>query len=104
MGRSLLSLVVIASTLLVGCTTGDGEGPRYTSRVVSVSDTRLCVGPNESSPQPRTCGDVPAGFADLPLVGQCVSLFAHFSDQGKRKTWTKTSLQLSVKDSECRSR
>ena len=99
-GRVLLIGAVVA-TGLSGCTLGDGEGPRFRGRVSSVSDTRLCVGPNSSSASRRTCDDIPAGSVELPSVGQCVSLFADFSDEGKRLTWTTTSLELSVKDSEC---
>jgi hypothetical protein len=87
--------------VLTACALGDGEGPRYTGRATSVSPQQICVGPNTSS-RTETCGDVPAGFTDLPRVGQCVSLFAHFSDQGRHRTWTETSLQLEVDDSECR--
>jgi len=50
---------------------------------------------------PEACGEVPDGFSDLPQIGECVSLFAHVSDQGRRRTWTKDSLRLRVNDSEC---
>ncbi|GAA1802794.1 hypothetical protein HC028_07210 [Planosporangium flavigriseum] len=86
--------------LICGCTLGDGEGPRYTAHVTKVSATEVCVGPNESS-QVETCGSVPSGLMDLPHVGQCVSLFARFSDSGRRLTWTEASLRRKVDDSEC---
>jgi hypothetical protein len=44
---------------------------------------------------------VPDGFRGLPRIGECVSLFAHFSDQGRHRTWTEGSLRLHVKDAEC---
>lgn len=99
------AVIVGAGVLLgiSGCTTADGEGPRYTARVESVSKTQVCVGPNESQ-STVTCGAVPAGFRNpLPRVGQCVSLFAHFKDQGRSKTWTGTSVRLSVADTDCKS-
>jgi hypothetical protein len=40
--------------------------------------------------------------ADLPQVGQCVSLFAHTSDKSKTLDWTATSLRLKVDDARCR--
>ena len=94
----ITALAVAGST---ACSPGDGEGPRYTGRVTSASARQVCVGPNTSS-RSETCGWVPAGSLNLPRVGQCVDLFAHFSDQGRHRTWTATSLRLSVDDSECR--
>jgi hypothetical protein len=44
---------------------------------------------------------VPDGIRGLPRIGDCVSLFAHFSDQGRHRTWTEGSLRLHVKDAEC---
>jgi hypothetical protein len=75
----------------------DGEGPRFTGRVATVSGSQLCVGPSSSSPS-ITCGSLPSG-APVPRVGQCVSLFAQGSS-GKM-TWTKASLNLKVPDSDC---
>jgi len=92
-----LAVVFAAAT---ACSPGDGEGPRYTGRVTSVSPHQICVGPTTSS-RSETCGEVPDGFSDLPRIGECVSLFAHFSDQGRHRTWTESSLQLHVKESEC---
>jgi hypothetical protein len=95
---ALLVIVEVAA----GCTTGDGEGARYTGRVVSIADSQLCVGPNSSS-STGTCGAIPTGFTQLPRVGQCVSLFAHFDDNGTKLTWTTASLKLVVPDNECSS-
>jgi hypothetical protein len=86
--------------LIAACTFGDGEGGRYTGRVVSISGSQLCVGPNTSSPT-DTCGSMPAGFSNVPRIGQCVSLFAHVHDHGKRLSWTKTSLKFIVPDRYC---
>jgi hypothetical protein len=58
------------------------------------------VGANTSLSS-ETCGEVPDGFGSLPRIGQCVTLFAHFSDRGRQRTWTEDSLRLKVKDSEC---
>ena len=93
-------VLVVAGVVLAGCTLGDGEGPRYTGRVSRVSGDRLCVGPNTSSPR-ETCGVLPAGFSQVPAVGHCVSLFAHFTEDGTRLTWTVDSLRLKVADRRC---
>ena len=95
-----ICVLAFAFTAATACSPRDGEGPRYTGRVTSVSPQRICVGPNTSSSS-ETCGEVPDGFSDLPRIGQCVSLFAHFSDQGRHRTWSDDSLRLKVKDSEC---
>ena len=98
--RSISGLVIaIAVTGIAACSPGEGEGPRYTGHVTSVSTQEVCVGPNTSS-QIESCGSVPGGFTDLPRVGQCVSLFAYFSDQGRHRTWTETSLRLKIDGSE----
>ena len=96
-----LASVGIALALLAGCTIGDGEGARYTGRVVRVSGSQVCVGPNTSSPT-NTCGSVPPGFSRLPQVGQCMSLFAHV--HGRKLSWTNDSLNLAVPDNACGSR
>lgn len=85
---------------VTACSLGDGEGPRYTGRVTSVTSEQICIGPNTSSPA-ETCGSVPIGFTLLPHVGQCVSLFARFSDEGRHRTWAESSLRLKVDDSVC---
>jgi len=95
-----MCVLAIAFAAATGCSPGDGEGPRYTGRVTSVSAQQVCVGPDTSSSS-ETCGEVPDGFGDLPRIGQCTSLFAHFSDQGPHRTWTEDSLRLKVKDSAC---
>ena len=95
-------LVALIALLVTSCAQGDGEGPRYIGRVVSVSGSQLCVGPNSSSPT-GTCGSIPSGLSGLPRVGQCVSLFGHVHDHGTTISWTKTSLKLVVADSECNS-
>jgi hypothetical protein len=95
------ALLALLLTGVCACTVGDGEGPRYTGRVTRVSPQEICVGPSTSS-RTETCGSVPAGFTDLPRVGQCVSLFPRVSDHGRHLTWTTTSLRLTVRDSECR--
>jgi hypothetical protein len=95
---------ILVTVLLMGasaCVMGDGEGPRFTGRVTKVSPSEICVGPSTSS-RTETCGSTPAGFTDLPRIGQCVSLFPRFSDHGRRLTWTRTSLRLKVDDAECR--
>jgi hypothetical protein len=97
---SLVPALVLAG--ITTCTLGDGEGADYTGRVTRVSPQQLCVGPNPSS-EAETCGVVPAGFTDLPGIGTCVSPFAHFSDEGRRRTWTEANLRLKVDDSECQS-
>jgi len=42
--------VWLTSALVLSCTPGEGEGPRYIGRVVSVNEHELCLGPNSSSP------------------------------------------------------
>jgi len=99
--RSIAGLIIaVAVSGIAACSPGEGEGPRYTGRVTTVSAEQICLGPSTSS-QIETCGSVPTGFTDLPRVGQCVSLFANFSDQGRHRTWTEPSLRLKVDDSEC---
>jgi hypothetical protein len=101
--RAFVAIVVaaLALTLTSACTLGDGEGPRYTGRVTKASASQLCVGPNSSSPA-ETCGSLPLGLTDTPLVGQCVSLFTHFQDEGQQRTWTEASLHLKVDESKCK--
>jgi hypothetical protein len=102
-GGSIIAAAV-AAFLLSGCQIGgDGEGPRFTGRVVSVTPHEVCVGPNSTRPR-KTCGSVPDGTTDLPSVGQCVSLFAHTSDQGKTLNWTAASLRLTVPTKQCSGR
>jgi hypothetical protein len=100
--RGLTSAAGLLSlTLLAGCTTGDGEGPRYIGLVVSVSPINICVGPSTSSSS-VTCGGVPAGATHLPRVGQCVGLFPGKLDaQGHVVEWSTASLRLHYADSEC---
>jgi hypothetical protein len=93
--------LIVAGVVVAGCTFGaDGEGARYTGRVSRISGKLLCVGPNTSSPT-ETCAGLPAGFRDVPVVGQCVALFAHIGDAGTPQTWTVDSLRLKVADSKC---
>jgi len=95
MAGPAVGAVAVVLCMAVSC--GDGEGPRFTGRVASVSGSQLCVGPSTSSSS-ITCGSLPSG-APVPSVGQCVSLFAHGSS-GKM-TWSKASLNLKVPDSDC---
>lgn len=97
------TFLAVVLSLCSACTIGDGEGPRWVGRVVSVSPTQVCIGPNTVRTR-VTCGSVPEGIkaADLPQVGQCVSLFAHTSDKSKTLDWTATSLRLKIDDSKCR--
>jgi hypothetical protein len=97
-GRWLIAL--LAATLLVSCTTGEGEGPRFTGRVVSVDEHELCLGPNTSS-RTGTCGSIPQGATNLPRVGDCVSLFGHPFDQGRKVRWSRSDLSRRVDDKEC---
>jgi hypothetical protein len=91
------------AALLGGCVIGqDGEGPRFTGRVLSLQPHQICIGPNTTRPR-TTCGSVPFGISNLPKVGQCVSLFAHTSDRGETLDWTAESLRLVVPDGQCRS-
>jgi hypothetical protein len=99
-GVRQLVLAAFVAASLSGCTVGDGEGPRYTGPVTSVSSTQVCVRASESANK-IVCGSVPNDAGELPRVGQCVSLFAHFSDSGRKKTWTATSLHLDVPDKKC---
>jgi hypothetical protein len=92
-----LGLLIV---VLSACTLGDGEGPRYTGRVTSVSSTEICVGPNSNWPE-VACESVPPGFTELPRVGQCVSLFARHFDQGRARAWTETSLKRAVEEDRC---
>jgi hypothetical protein len=99
-----VTLVILTTAGVAGCTVNtDGDGPRYTGRVTSVSASTICVGPSTSSSS-TTCGTVPQGFAPLPKVGQCVSLFAHFRDKGNSISWTAPSLRLKIADSDCHPR
>lgn len=83
--RDLLRVIaLIVPALLVSCTIGEGEGPRYTGRVVSVDEHELCLGPNSSS-RTGTCGSIPEGATKLPGVGDCVSLFGHPFDNGSKE-------------------
>jgi hypothetical protein len=96
-----LTVLVVLGSLASGCTLGDGEGGRYTGRVISASSEQICVGPNTSSPDKPTCAQVPPGVTDLPLVGQCVSLFGRSDDGYKTMSWSVESLHLKVEDSAC---
>jgi hypothetical protein len=87
----------LAVVLLTAASCGDGEGPRYTGRVATVSGSQLCVGPSTSSSS-ITCGALPSG-APIPKIGQCVSLFARGSSA--KMTWTTASLSVNVPDSDC---
>jgi hypothetical protein len=64
---------MLALTLLASRTTGDGEGPRYIGRVVSVSPIKICRSERELAERHLrwgSCrGDTP------PRFGQCVGLF-----------------------------
>jgi hypothetical protein len=98
------AFVVLTTAAVTGCTINtDGEGPRYTGRVTSVSASKICLGPSTSSSS-TTCGTVPQGLAPLPELGQCVSLFAHLRDQGTSIAWTAASLRLRIADSDCHPR
>jgi hypothetical protein len=85
---------------LGACTTGDGEGPRFIGRVVSVTPSEVCVGPSSSSPD-VTCGAVPTGVQKLPEVGQCVGLFPRKLRAGKVTAWSAESLRAKYDDKEC---
>jgi hypothetical protein len=98
--RSVAAAFVLVMTV-TGCTLGDGEGARYTARVVSVTGRRLCVGPSESSDQVE-CGQIPREIRTAPRVGQCVSLFSKERDKdGRIVSWTASSLRLKVSDGRC---
>jgi hypothetical protein len=98
------TFVIMTTAAVTGCTINtDGDGPRYTGRVLSVSASKICVGPSTSSSS-TTCGTMPQGLAPLPKVGQCVSLFARFRDQGTSIAWTAASLRLKIADSDCHPR
>ena len=97
--------VVIATLvfgLLASCAFGtDGEGPRYIGRVVSASPSQVCVGPNSSTAS-TVCAAVPHGVKSVPVVGECVALFAKKYDKHDNPLeWTSDSMKLKVKDSEC---
>jgi hypothetical protein len=96
--RRLIPLLIPA--LLFSCTIGEGEGPRYIGRVVSVDEHELCLGLNSSSPT-RTCGSIPEGAKRLPSVGDCVSLFGHPVDHGTKILWSSSDLSRTVDVSEC---
>jgi hypothetical protein len=87
----------LAFVLVTAASCGDGEGPRFTGSVATVSGSQLCVGPSTSSSS-ITCGSLPSD-APTPKVGECVSLFARGS--AGEMTWTKASLSLKVPDSDC---
>jgi hypothetical protein len=99
--RRLTALLLAA--LLTSCTIGEGDGPRYIGRVVSVDDRQLCLGPNSSS-STGTCGVIPEGVTKLPRVGDCVSLFGHHFDRGSKIQWSSSDLGRTVDESECQSR
>jgi hypothetical protein len=86
--------------LLFACTLGEGEGPRFIGRVVSVNGRELCLGPNSSSPT-GTCGSIPQGVTRLPRVGECVSLFGYPFDHGTKIRWSRADLSRRVDDKEC---
>jgi hypothetical protein len=86
--------------LLISCTLGEGEGGRYTGRVISVNEHELCLGPNTSSPT-GTCGAIPQGVTRLPRVGDCVSLFGHPFDHGTKILWSRSDLSRRIDDKEC---
>jgi len=92
--------VLLMPALLVSCTIGDGEGPRYIGRVVSVNEHELCLGPNSSS-RTGTCGSIPQGATKLPRVGDCVSLFGHPFDQGRKVRWSSSDLRRRADNKEC---
>jgi hypothetical protein len=98
-GRWMMA-VVMAAVLLSSCTIGEGEGPRYTGRVVSIDEHQLCLGPNTSS-RTGTCGSIPDGATNLPRVGDCVSLFGHPYDQGRKIRWSSSGLSRRVDDKRC---
>jgi hypothetical protein len=83
-----------------GCTNGDGEGPRYVGRVVSVTPHQVCVGPS-SSARSVTCGAVPTGVNQLPTVGECVGLFPSKITSGRIVSWSRDSLTTRVDESRC---
>lgn len=97
-------LLTLAASVVSGCTLGDGEGPRYKGRVISVTSEQICLGPNSSSPNRPSCGRVPPGVTELPQVGECVSLFGRSDDGWKTMTWSEESLRLKVEDSTCAAR
>jgi hypothetical protein len=92
--------ISLMSALLFSCTIGEGEGPRFIGRVVSVNEHELCLGPNSSSPT-GTCGSIPQGVTRLPRVGDCVSLFGHPFDHGTKIRWSRSDLSRRVDDKEC---
>lgn len=96
-----LTSVFFPALLFSSCTLGEGDGPRYTGRVVSVGEQVLCLGPNSSS-RTGTCGSIPQGVTRLPHVGECVSLFGHPFDQGTKVRWSRSDLDRRVDDKECR--
>ena len=92
--------MALIPALLFACTLGEGEGPRYIGRVVSVRQHELCLGPSTSSPT-VTCGVIPEGVARLPRVGDCVSLFGHPFDHGTKIRWSSLDLGRRVDDKQC---
>lgn len=97
-GRWTIAMVTVF--LLASCTLGEGEGPRYTGRVVSVDEDQLCLGPNSSS-RTGTCGSIPTSATNLPRVGDCVSLFGHPFDHGRKIRWSRSDLSQRVDDRKC---
>lgn len=101
MARRLCTLLVIAALVTVSaCTVGDGEGPRYIGRVVSVGQDEICVGPNSSSDE-ITCGSIPTDPPPLPEVGECFALFSKIGGDGQQRTWTGDSLRRDVDQDRC---
>ena len=88
---------ILTALALLGCTTSEGDGPRYIGRVESVEDGRLCVGRSSSSPDIE-CGKLPANATEVPSTGECVALFA---DEHPMRMWTEESLSLEVDDARC---
>ena len=100
---ALVDLIALAIVLLLGicaCSLDNsGERPRYTGRVVSVSSTELCLGPNTSSPS-GTCAAIPQGATALPKVGDCVSLLSE-PVEGDGLRWSMTDLNRVLQVDSC---
>jgi hypothetical protein len=92
--------VLLMPGLLLACTLGEGEGPRFIGRVASVGEHELCLGPNTSSPT-GACGSIPEGVTRLPRVGECVSLFGYPFDHGSKILWSRSDLNRHVDEKEC---
>src|SRR4051812_48288783 len=95
--RTLIAAIVMS---VVSCTLGEGEGPRYTGRVISVDGDQLCLGASSSSPT-DTCGLIPDVATELPQVGDCVSLFGRPYDHGRKIRWSRSDLGRRVDDDIC---